>query len=96
MLAGMSAATIGFYGMKTSFWPLPSTFLSDTAAAAAVAGINSIGALGGLIGPIAVGWLRDTTGSFEAGLLVSAIVTLFAVPKRRLQVEPTGVGMAPA
>jgi ACS family tartrate transporter-like MFS transporter len=103
MLAGMSAATIGFYGMKTSFWPLPSTFLSGTAAAAAVAGINSISALGGLIGPIAVGWLRDTTGSFEAGLfflsgcaLVSAIVTLFAVPKRRLRVEPTGVGMAPA
>jgi ACS family tartrate transporter-like MFS transporter len=54
-LAGMSVATIGFYGMKTSFWPLPSTFLSGTAAAAAIAGINSIGNLGGLIGPIAVG-----------------------------------------
>ncbi len=67
-LAGMSVATIGFYGMKTSFWPLPSTFLSGTAAAAAIAGINSIGNLGGLIGPIAVGWLKNTTGSFEAGL----------------------------
>ena len=66
-LAGMSVATIGFYGMKTSFWPLPSTFLSGTAAAAAIAGINSIGNLGGLIDPIAVGWLKDTTGSFEAG-----------------------------
>jgi ACS family tartrate transporter-like MFS transporter len=37
-LAGMSVATIGFYGMKTSFWPLPSTFLTGTAAAAAIAG----------------------------------------------------------
>ena len=27
-LAGLSLATIGFYGMKTWFWPLPSTFLS--------------------------------------------------------------------
>ena len=102
-LAGMSVATIGFYGMKTSFWPLPSTFLSGTAAAAAIAGINSIGNLGGLIGPIAVGWLKDTTGSFEAGLfflsgcaLVSAIVTLVAARERRSRVEPTGVGMTPA
>ena len=102
-LAGMSVATIGFYGMKTSFWPLPSTFLSGTAAAAAIAGINSIGNLGGLIGPIAVGWLRDTTGSFEAGLfflsgcaLVLAIVTLVAVRERRSRVEPAGVGMTPA
>jgi MFS transporter, ACS family, tartrate transporter len=101
-LAGMSVATIGFYGMKTSFWPLPSTFLSGTAAAAAIAAINSIGNLGGLIGPIAVGWLKDTTGSFEAGLfflsgcgLISAIVTVLAV-RERPRTELTGVGMAPA
>jgi MFS transporter, ACS family, tartrate transporter len=101
-LAGMSAATIGFYGMKTSFWPLPSTFLSGTAAAAGIAGINSIGNLGGLIGPIAVGWLRDTTGSFEAGLfflsgcaLVSATITLVTVRERRSRLDPAGVEMAP-
>ena len=95
-------ATIGFYGMKTSFWPLPSTFLSGTAAAAAIAAINSIGNLGGLIGPIAVGWLRDTTGSFTAGLfflsgcaLVSAVVTLVAVHEQRARTKK-GVEMAPA
>jgi MFS transporter, ACS family, tartrate transporter len=102
-LAVIAVATIGFYGMKTSFWPLPSTFLSGTAAAAAIAGINSIGNLGGLIGPVAVGWLKDTTGSFEAGLfflsgcaLISAIVTVLAVRERRPRAKPTGVGMAPA
>jgi ACS family tartrate transporter-like MFS transporter len=102
-LAVIAVATIGFYGMKTSFWPLPSTFLSGTAAAAAIAAINSIGNLGGLIGPVAVGWLKDTTGSFEAGLfflsgcaLISAIVTVVAVRERRPRTETTGVGMAPA
>jgi ACS family tartrate transporter-like MFS transporter len=102
-LAGLSLATIGFYGMKTSFWPLPSTFLSGTAAAAAIAAINSLGNFGGLIGPIAVGWLKDTTGSFEAGLyflagcaLVSALMTLVAVHERRAQPAPKGIGMAPA
>jgi MFS transporter, ACS family, tartrate transporter len=95
-LAGLSLATIGFYGMKTSFWPLPSTFLSGTAAAAAIAAINSLGNFGGLIGPIAVGWLKDTTGSFAAGLyflsacgLLSAIMTLIAVHERRAQAAPT-------
>src|SRR5205085_8281682 len=62
-LAGLSVATIGFYGMKTSFWPLPSNFLSGTAAAAAIAAINSVGNLGGLIGPNLVGWLKDSTGA---------------------------------
>jgi ACS family tartrate transporter-like MFS transporter len=101
-LAGLSVATIGFYGMKTSFWPLPSTFLSGTAAAAAIAAINSLGNFGGLIGPIAVGWLKDTTGTFEAGLyflaacaLVSAVVTLIAVHEPRAAAAK-GVGMAPA
>ena len=102
-LAGLSVATIGFYGMKTSFWPLPSTFLSGTAAAAAIAAINSLGNLGGLIGPNLVGWLKDSTGSFEAGLyamagcaLISAIVTLIAVQAPRRRVEPTGLGVAAA
>jgi MFS transporter, ACS family, tartrate transporter len=102
-LAGLSLATVGFYGMKTSFWPLPSTFLSGTAAAAAIAAINSLGNFGGLIGPNVVGWLRDTTGNFEAGLyflagcaLVSALVTLAAVHEPRARAAAKGVGMAPA
>ena len=101
-LAGLSLATVGFYGMKTSFWPLPSTFMSGTAAAAAIATINSLGNFGGLIGPIAVGWLKDTTGSFEAGLyflaacaLVSALMTLIAVHERYMPAK-TRVEMAPA
>jgi ACS family tartrate transporter-like MFS transporter len=102
-LAGMAAATVGFYGMKTPFWPLPSTFLTGTAAAAAIAAINSVGNLGGLIGPLAVGWLKDATGSFEAGLyvlsafaLMSAIVTLVAVrePRRAAIVAAAGIPAA--
>src|SRR5262249_52606817 len=100
-LAGLSLATIGFYGMKTSFWPLPSTFMSGTAAAAAIAAINSLGNFGGLIGPVAVGWLKDNTGTFEAGLyflaacgLLSALTTLITVHERRT--VPASVGVAAA
>jgi hypothetical protein len=37
----MCLATIGFYGSNGPFWPLPSTFLTGTAAAAGMALINS-------------------------------------------------------
>jgi ACS family tartrate transporter-like MFS transporter len=90
-LAAMAVATVGLYGSKPAFWPLPSMFLSGTAAAGGIALLNSIGNLGGFLGPYAVGWIKDSTGSFEIGLyflasgaLVSGIISLIAI--RPLQV----------
>jgi MFS transporter, ACS family, tartrate transporter len=84
-LLGMSAATAGIYGSRAAFWPMPSIFLTGTAAAGAIAMINAIGNLGGYFGPVIVGWIRDSTHSFEAGLyflaacsLMAAIITFFA------------------
>jgi ACS family tartrate transporter-like MFS transporter len=84
-LLGMSAATAGIYGSRAAFWPMPSLFLTGTAAAGAIAMINAIGNLGGYIGPFVVGWIRDSTKSFEAGLyflaacsLMAAVITFFA------------------
>ena len=53
-----------------SFWPLPSEFLVESAAAAALGLINALGNLGGFLGPYAMGFLRSHTGSFTRGLLV--------------------------
>jgi ACS family tartrate transporter-like MFS transporter len=54
------------------FWAIPPIFLGGTAAAAGIAMINSIGNLGGAVGPTVVGWLRGTSGSYTSGLLVLA------------------------
>ena len=82
---GMSAATIGIYGSRAAFWPMPSIFLTGTAAAGAIALINATGNLGGYVGPFVVGWIKDSTGSFEAGLYFlaasafgAAVITYFA------------------
>jgi len=99
-IAALSLATIGFYGMKPSFWPMPSLFLTGTAAAAGIAWINALGNLAGTITPFIVGWIKDTTGSFAGGLyalagfaLLAAIVTLIGVPERRRgQTVPAGLG----
>jgi ACS family tartrate transporter-like MFS transporter len=84
-LLGMSAATVGIYGSRVAFWPMPSIFLTGTAAAGAIALINATGNLGGYFGPFIVGWIKDSTGSFEAGLyflaacsLSSAVIAFFA------------------
>ena len=67
-LVAMSLAILGIYGSRTAFWPLPSQFLSGTAAAGGIAFINAIGNLGGYFGPFVVGWIKDQTGGFGAAL----------------------------
>ncbi len=67
-LVFMSLATMGIYGSRPTFWPMPSLFLTGTAAAAGIALINSLGNLGGYVGPMIVGWIRDSTQSFEMAL----------------------------
>ena len=61
-----------------SFWSLPSALLTGSAAAGAVGLINSVGNLGGFVGPYAVGFLRTSTGSFNAGVWVLAGCSFFA------------------
>ena len=85
-LIGMSAATVGIYGSRAAFWPMPSIFLTGTAAAGAIAMINAIGNLGGYFGPFIVGWIKESSGKFEAGLyflaacsMACAVIAFFAV-----------------
>jgi ACS family tartrate transporter-like MFS transporter len=52
-----------------SFWQLPTAMLSESAAAASIGLINSVGGLGGFVGPYFVGYLRTFTGSFNASLI---------------------------
>jgi MFS transporter, ACS family, tartrate transporter len=57
-----------YYGFHPAFWPVPTEFLSESAAAACVGLINSIGNLGGFVGPFVVGYLLTRTRSFNVGL----------------------------
>jgi ACS family tartrate transporter-like MFS transporter len=52
-----------------SFWQLPMAMLNESAAAASIGLINSVGGLGGFVGPFFVGYLRTLTGSFTVSLL---------------------------
>jgi ACS family tartrate transporter-like MFS transporter len=67
-MAAFSMATMAIYSFPSPFWALPTLFLSGPAAAAAVALINSVGNLGGFVGPYVIGYLTDRTGSYIAGI----------------------------
>jgi MFS transporter, ACS family, tartrate transporter len=61
---------IGVSATPPLLWPIPSAFLTGTSAAAGIAAINSIGNLSGFAGPYMMGYLKDLTGDFTAGLLL--------------------------
>jgi sugar phosphate permease len=68
----LTLAAVGTYAPMSVWWSYPTTFLSGTAAAGAVGLINSVGNLGGFVGPYLTGWVRQTTGSFAGALLYLA------------------------
>ena len=86
----------GVSSSKPPLWSMPTQFLTGAAAATGIAAINSIGNLGGFAGPFIIGWLRETTGGFRAGLLVvsatlafsaTLILLLAAIRKRQLNIS---------
>src|SRR5215471_11566005 len=71
-MAMLCIAAVGMFAIAPLFWTLPTAFLSGTAAAGGIALINSIGNLAGFAAPYAMGYLKDATGGFTAGLLAVA------------------------
>lgn len=73
-MTGITLALIGTIAGRTIFYTLPARFLSGQAAAGGLALINSIGALGGFAGPYLVGYLKDSFGTFAAGMIGLSVV----------------------
>jgi D-galactonate transporter len=64
-----SLVVFGTIAYLPSFWALPSAFLSNSAAAAAVGFINCTASIGGFVGPKIIGELSQRTGSFGGGFM---------------------------
>ncbi len=68
----LCVAASGIWGCLAVFWTLTGEFLGGAAAAVGIALINTIGQCGGLLGPWAVGIIKDATGGFSVALIVLA------------------------
>jgi MFS transporter, ACS family, tartrate transporter len=95
IMALLCFAQVGISAVPPMFWPLPASFLTGASAAAGIAAINSLGNLSGFAGPYAMGYLKDLTGNFTAGLLLLAgcalagavVVVLLRIDARREQLS---------
>ena len=67
----------GLKAYLPAFWTMPYLFLTSSAAAASVGLINSVGNLGGQLGPWVMGEVEKATGSFGGGLYFLAGSMLF-------------------
>ena len=94
-MALLAVATAGIMSAMSTFWALPTSLLSGSAAAAGIAWINSIGNLGGLLSPYAVGAIRDhTSNPLYPALLIAvacsaaALLVLVATSRRLASARP--------
>jgi ACS family tartrate transporter-like MFS transporter len=79
-ITGLSLTAFGVSAAKPPLWSLPTTFFAGTAAAASIGLINSLGTLGGFVGPYMIGSTTGTGGHFSRGLsLVGGTLIVSAV-----------------
>ena len=64
-LVMVCVSAVGVYSGMGVWWTYPTTFLSGAAAAVAVGLNNSIGNIGGWVGPYAIGYIKTVTGSYQ-------------------------------
>jgi MFS transporter, ACS family, tartrate transporter len=103
LVFGFTLSQLGQRSVMSVFWAIPPMLLGGTAAAAGIALINAIGNLGGAVGPSVMGWLREGTASYSAGLLLlagvlvveAALVASLRLPARAARHRVPGAESAP-
>lgn len=83
----LSVGTLGVIGSMPLFWPMPSAILRGTAAAAGIGLVNSVGNLGGYLGPNIPVWLGRASvgpavamGAISGILLAGAVLAALFIP----------------
>ncbi|MFJ2975240.1 4-hydroxyphenylacetate permease [Kluyvera sp. NPDC087067] len=77
---GIVMASMGAFAAMVIFWTTPDRVMSLRARALGIAVINGTGMTGAALGPLLMGWMKDVTGSFNAGIyMVAGFLVLGAI-----------------
>ncbi|MCJ2106300.1 MFS transporter [Methylobacterium sp. E-041] len=87
LMIALALVGAGIVASIPTFWTLPAKLVTGVGAAGVIALINTLGQFGGIVSPVAVGWVKDLTGSTTPALygigilcLVAAGLLIFASP----------------
>jgi len=87
-MIALTFAMAGIVPCIPQFYTLPPAILTGAAAAMGLALANSVGSVAGFVGPYLLGWVKDLTGSTNAGVITLAVflfvgaALVFTVPAR--------------
>ncbi|MFF7063719.1 MFS transporter [Pseudomonas sp. NPDC008258] len=73
-LCGICMAATGSYTAMSIFWTTPDQALTFKSRAIGIAVINAFGNIGSALNPLVVGWLKDLTHSFTAGIVYATVL----------------------
>jgi MFS transporter, ACS family, tartrate transporter len=89
-LGAFALASLGMASALGPFWAMSASMMSGRAAAGSIAFINSVGNLGGFVGPNVVGQVKERSGGFTAGLCaLAALLLLTGMLALRVRPAPT-------
>jgi ACS family tartrate transporter-like MFS transporter len=77
-IIGLSLAALGVSAAKPPLWSLPTLFFANAGAASSIGLINSLGTLGGFVGPYMIGSSGETNGHFGRGLFLVGTTLLLS------------------
>jgi ACS family tartrate transporter-like MFS transporter len=72
----LSAGVISYSALLGPLLAIPSTFLKGKTMAAGIAAMNTVGMIGGFVGPYWMGIAKDLTGDYQRGLLTLTLPSL--------------------
>jgi len=76
VVAGLTVASMCNVGLQTPALAVPGTFLKGRSMAAGIAAMNTVGMMGGFIGPWVMGVVKDRTGEYRMGLVGLVVPSL--------------------
>ncbi|WP_104174634.1 MFS transporter [Arthrobacter sp. Y81] len=95
-LVFLAVAAMGFKSASPLFWTIPQSGLHPLVLAPAIAIINSLGNLGGLVAPFGFGLIKEQTGSVVPGLFALAAASTLAAGLVYFLKERTTTSAPPA
>ncbi|WP_237932048.1 4-hydroxyphenylacetate permease [Buttiauxella sp. S19-1] len=87
---GIVMASSGAFAAMVIFWTTPDQSISLQARALGIAVINATGMTGAALGPLLMGWMKDVTGNFNAGIymvagfLVLGAIVISLIPMKKM------------